>query len=381
MKYVVLGGSGIIGTIVVMDLAKTTKDDQIIIVERKLKKAEKYANSFKSTRVKAAQADVSNQKQLAQVCKGADVVLSCVRHDFNLGIMKACIHAKANYVDLGGMFHFTKKELKLDKLFRKNKIVGILGMGAAPGITNLLAAHGGKNLKKVESIEIVFADVDYTKYNQPFILPYSFETLIEEYTMPPAVFRNGRLSFAEPLSGIKKYDFGKEFGKQEGFLTLHSEIATLPSYFRKKGIKKCEFRVTFEEEFNKTMKMLIDLGFGKNEMIRAEKNEINILKASSEIMGRLLPKEGTKIKDKDILRVIINKGKVVMDATTESDGKYAGGTLNTGIPCSIAAQLIANGKIGNYGVHGPESAIDTDLFFKELAKRKIKVFKNHRKIN
>jgi len=56
-------------------------------------------------------------------------------------------------------------------------------------------------------------------------------------------------------------------------------------------------------------------------------------------MDKLVPKEGVRIKDKEIIRVILNGNKIV-DAVTQSNGKISAGVLDTGIPCSIAAQGI-----------------------------------------
>jgi len=256
----------------------------------------------------------------------------------------------------------------------------IPGMGGGPGLRNVLASYAGEKLKRVNSIEIVFADVDYTKYNQFFVLPYSFKTLIEEFTLKPAIFQDGKTKFVEPRSGLKEYNFGKEFGKQKGFLTLHSEIATLSNYFRKKGIRKCEFRVTFPDAFVEKVSLLITLGFSSNENIIFREKDVKVINATTKIMDKLVPKEGVRIKDKEIIRVILNGNKIV-DAVTQSNGKISAGVLDTGIPCSIAAQGIVNEKLCKSGVFAPEDAINPVLFFKELKKRDIIIYENGRIIN
>src|SRR3989338_7908467 len=126
----------------------------------------------------------------------------------------------------------------------------ILGIGGTPGITNVLVAYGSQILKKFNSIEITFADKDYTEY-AGFVLPYSFKTIVDEYTSKPAALKNGKIIFVKPRAEEKEYDFGKEFGKQKGFYTLHSELATFPDSFKKNGLKNCEFSATFPENFSK----------------------------------------------------------------------------------------------------------------------------------
>jgi saccharopine dehydrogenase-like NADP-dependent oxidoreductase len=70
-----------------------------------------------------------------------------------------------------------------------------------------------------------------------------------------------------------------------------------------------------------------------------------------------------------------------MDMITNSDKKTSGGTLDTGIPCSIAAQMIASGNVKMSGVCAPESSINPEIMFKELRKRGIAVLKNSITIN
>lgn len=381
MRLIVLGGAGIIGRVVVRDLVRYIRNAEIVVGERDLEKAEAYVKSLRAKNVQAVQVDAGDREQLARACKGASVVASCVRHDFNVGVMQACLQAKAHYVDLGGMFYFTKKELKLDAAFRKQGITGILGIGGAPGISNMLAVYGAAQLQLVKSVDIVFADIDTTKYEQKFVLPYSFKTLLDEYMMQPAVFQQGRLQFVKPESGKKVYDFGKEFGKQAGFLTLHSELATLPAFFKNKGIQRCEFRVTFPSAFSEVIESLIALGFASEKRVRIGGKESEIREMTARLMDQWIPKQGTRISDKELVRVILNDGEIVMDAITESDGIYPAGVLDTGVPCAIACQQLASGTIQKRGVFAPETAIEPAPFFAALAERGIVVKRNGKRVN
>ncbi len=381
MRFFVLGGAGIIGRTVVADLVRYAPGAEIVVGERDVRKARAFVRSLRAKSVRAVAVDARNVAGLAGIFSGSTAVASCVQYTFNPGVMQACLHAGAHYVDLGGMFHYTKKELAFHERFFRRGITGILGIGAAPGISNVLAAYGAQDLPNVRSVDIVFADVDMTKYQQPFVLPYSFKTLIEEYTLEPAVLHAGKLIFVAPESGKKRYAFGKEFGKQAGFLTLHSELATLPGYFKERGIQRCEFRVTFPPAFTQTIEMLIHLGFASLETVRVNGgSEIQILDGTARIMDQWIPKAGTKIRDKELVRVVLNEN-VVMDAVTESDGVYPAGVLDTGIPCSIAAQLLASGAIKKPGVYAPESALEPERFFREIGRRGIVVKKNGKRVN
>ncbi|MBX4212459.1 saccharopine dehydrogenase NADP-binding domain-containing protein [Candidatus Pacearchaeota archaeon] len=373
MKFVVLGGCGIIGRVVVRDLFMTT-GDEIIIADRNKEKAFNYARSFHSSRIKAKSLDITSNSQLVSLIKGSDVVVNCVQYYFNMQIMRACLQARTNYLDLGGLFHETRKQLKLSHKFKKIGKVAVLGCGSTPGITNVMAAYGSQKLKRFSSIDITFADKDYTKYSQPFVLPYSFKTLVDEYTKSPAVYKNGKLFFAEPRSGIKMYDFG-DFGKLKGFYSLHSELATLPASFKKNGLKNCEFRVTFPDEFNKIIETIINLGLTSHDEVNVEGENVKIIDLTSKVMDQFIPHG--RIKDEEMLQVVFDS-RFAMRAYTKSDGIYPAGVIDTAVPCSIIAQMIVN--IQEKGVFPPETIINPLIFFKELKKRGIKVFENKKEI-
>jgi saccharopine dehydrogenase (NAD+, L-lysine-forming) len=383
MRFFVLGGAGIIGRVVVRDLFQYAKDADIVVAERDVKKARAFAITFKSKRVQAVQADASKPENLTRLFRSARVVASCVRHEFNPGVMASCLKAGSNYVDLGGMFHYTKREQRFHTAYKKLGITGVLGMGGAPGLSNVLAVAGSEGLQTLESIDIVFADVDNTKYQQPFVLPYSFKTLVDEYTMKPAVFEHGKLLFVQPESGKKAYDFGLDFGKQTGFLTLHSELATLPAFFKNRGLRTCEFHVTFPAAFSETIETLIALGFASHERVRVGKAEAEILEVTARLMDSWIPKPGTKINDKELVRVIIRgAGKtIIMDAVTKSDGLYPAGVLDTGIPCAIVCQMLADKTIQKRGVFAPESVVPLTQFFAALKQRGITILKNGKEVN
>jgi saccharopine dehydrogenase-like NADP-dependent oxidoreductase len=57
----------------------------------------------------------------------------------------------------------------------------------------------------------------------------------------------------------------------------------------------------------------------------------------------------------------------------EQWGGMAAYYKNIAIPLSIGAQMIARGQVEHRGVVPPETALDPDTFFAELARRKIEI--------
>lgn len=371
MKVVVLGGTGNIGRWVVRDLFDFSSVD-IVVVGRS--GVQQYVRSFKSKRVKGVSVDVTNVAATARVLKGADVVVNCVQYYFNLPVMRACLRAGAHYVDLGGLFHVTKKQLRLHSQFKRKGLVAVVGCGATPGITNVMTAYGARFFDSVREIHISFGDKDFTHYNQLFVLPYSLHTLFDEFMMKPAIFHHGTLRFVAPRSGEAKISFPAPVEKQKGFYSLHSELATLPQSF---GLRECSFRVTFDEQFIAQIQLLIDTGFASD----ARVNGVRARDVTASLMDRWLPKKGTKINDVEYLRVEmigVRKGKkkrMVMYCKTHSTHNIPAGTYDTAVPASIAAQMIMDGEIAARGVLPPEKCVEPMVFFKELGRRGIRVVK------
>jgi len=108
-------------------------------------------------------------------------------------------------------------------------LTAILGLGSAPGKTNLLAAAAARRLgSDPVSMEIWAATRDPAAAGHPFPAPYSVQTLRDELQVRPVVLREGGLEEIEPLSGAATRDFPEPVGSAEGIFTLHSELATLP---------------------------------------------------------------------------------------------------------------------------------------------------------
>jgi Saccharopine dehydrogenase NADP binding domain len=173
--------------------------------------------------------DARDPVSLEYSLEGADVVVNAADYRLNLDIMRGALACGAHYVDLGGLFHVTRQQLELDGAFRDAGLTAILGLGSAPGKTNLLAAAAARRLGRDPlSMEIWAATRDPAAANHPFPAPYSVQTLRDELQMRPVVLEDGELEEVEPVSGEAERDFPEPVGRAKGIYTLHSELATLP---------------------------------------------------------------------------------------------------------------------------------------------------------
>jgi saccharopine dehydrogenase-like NADP-dependent oxidoreductase len=318
-RFIVLGGCGAIGRVVVRDLFESNRRNRITVADYR------PVPLIRSRRVKTIFADARKPD-----LRGHDVVINCTQHNFNLHVMRAAVRDRVHYVDLGGLFTWTRRQLKLHRQFARAGLTAILGMGCAPGITNVMAAALAP--KKTVKIRVGTKD-----FNPAPGFPYSAQTIREELTLTAWIVRAGQFQEVPPRTGWERVKFPPPVGWQWLVRTRHSEVATLPVTFK---LRQCDFKVGFDRQFVR------DVIAGK---------------VPNQPVSRGRP------DDYEIARVIVD-GKV-LDCHARSRGHASAGDRDTGCPPSIVAQMIARGEITQRGVLPPEVAVPVEPFFRELRKR------------
>lgn len=371
MKVLVLGGCGAMGKAIVRDLNDNPEVNEIVIGDINLTKARAYAREVGSQKISVKKVDIKNQDQLVKACRGVNVVANASWYEFNLDVMKAALKTKSHYIDLGGLYHISKKQLKLDKDFKKAGITAILGIGASPGITNVLAGHGASKLDSVEEVHIRTG----AKGGGGFA--YSAKTILDEVTMNPVVFENSKFKEVDPLSGKERYCLPSPVDEVEGFYSIHSELATLP--FTIKGVKTVTFRVGFSPSLLQKVNVLLELGLLNTNQISIKGVKISPKDFLYNYLGTLTaPPSMDEFKALQVEVIGKKDGvirKLVFETVVKSSKKWnlRATAIWTGVPAAIITHWLGKGKILTKGVLPPEVGIDPEAFMSELAKRDIQI--------
>jgi len=359
-SFVVLG-AGAIGRVIVRDLLESHSRNRILIADLDLASARRVASGFRSKRVNAAFADASDPRHLRGVIGGHDVIINSTRHHLNLGVMEAALDARVHYVDLGGLFTWTRRQLRLHRRFQERGVLAVLGMGCAPGLTNLLAMAAAERLDRVEAVRIRVGSADFNTRSSSFSFPYSAETIVEELTLKPWKWSRGRFAQAPARSGWEMVQFGPPVGRLWVVATRHSEIATLPRALRDRGLLYADFKVSFDRAFVRELVRRLRMGWTIPELAKltaarsyADDYEI----ARVEVSGR---SDGSK-------------RRCVAECHARSNSKWnaSAGDIDTACPASIVAQMIAGGDIDRRGVFAPEDVADPGKVFDECRSRGMK---------
>jgi saccharopine dehydrogenase (NAD+, L-lysine-forming) len=307
--------------------------------------------------------------ELAGILRDVRAVAACIPYRVNLPTMEAALAAGCHYADLGGLFHTTKKQLELHDRFAAAGVSAVLGIGSAPGLTNVLARLGADRLDAVTSIDMVDGAVDLSADGGAFGVPYSVDTVLDEFTMAAMVFEDGELREVPAASGVIDWDFPEPVGRQPAMYTLHSEPATLPSTIP--GVRDVRWRLALPRAVHEGFALLVGVGLASSEPVWTESGEVAPREVLTAVLNRLPVPEGEP-NDVEFLDVRVAGTKDGRPAEHRALARLepspeglSAGAFGTAIPIAVTARWMAEGRVAP-GVHPPEVAFDPEAFMADL---------------
>jgi lysine 6-dehydrogenase len=379
VRAVVLGGGGLTGRCAVRDLATSGVFDEVVSADLDLELAKAAARSS-GPRATATGLDVRDRPALVSLLRGADVVVNAVQYGFNLTVMEAALEAAVPYLDFGGLFHMTRRQLAMDGAFRGAGLLAIPGLGQVPGVSNVLAMAAAADLDRVDSLVIRDGWRDLTVGGPEISFTWSPSTFLDEMVLPAMVFEGGQYREYPPMSGAEEYEFLPPVGRTRVYRVIHSEAATLPESLRAKGIQHCEWREGGPGiELLRTMALLglaserpLDV---RGQAVVPKEFTLALVKREN-LLG--VP-EGITVVDWEVCDIEVRGSKdgagVVRHAVARfparPDWNLTATEYAVGVVGAIGAEMIATGLVKESGVVPPERCIPPGPFRAALAKRKI----------
>jgi saccharopine dehydrogenase (NAD+, L-lysine-forming) len=373
MRIAVIGGAGGMGRVTTADAAGSDGVERVLLVDRDAERADEIAAAHENVEVRAPGESAA---EMRAALAGADAVVNAASHRLNLPVMQACLEVGAHYTDLGGLYYFAIEQYELDGAFREAGLSAAISMGAAPGITNMLAAAAAAELETIESIEVLDAVIAGRPYDpdEPYVPAYAADTLIDEFTRPAPMFIDGREQLMPAAGGARTYHLPE--GDVECVYTIHSEQATLPRSYADRGIRTVEWRLGLPPAHTLPLRALVAAGMASADPVHVNGHEVR----PRDVLVAVLARQGGAPDDPAALErlrahVVGTSGgeRVEIDADLplwqNPEWGTDSGTYSTGVPPSIAAQLLASGQGLRTGVGGPELMLPVPAFFVELARR------------
>lgn len=384
MKVAVIG-AGLQGIATALDLASNKNMKEVLLADYDIERAQYVANLCNDKygkKVTEKQCDVSNSSELINMISGYDLVINVVNYYFNVQIMKACLEAKVHYMDLGGLYVESKKQLKLNDEFKKAGLLAITGIGGTAGVTNVCAAWAVNQLDTVEDIHFYCGNNDWTTTTKPFEVSYAIESIMDEHRMNPVQFIDGEFKELEPKSGKEVVQYSEPVGPQTSNYITHSEMGTVPLSFKDKGLKNCTYRIGFPEEVSEKLQFLHELGFSSKDPVNIDGVEVKPVRALKKLLDIMPDDPEAEINDADVIKTTVigekdgEKIEYVLEAVCRPIKEWPelmGAQVYIGGASAWTAELMRQGLISATGVYGPELVVPPERFFEEAAKREIYV--------
>lgn len=352
MRVAILGAGGTIAPAIVRDLAESTEVDGLVLLDLDGNRARDVAERHGGEGATAAAVDASDPQALMLALEGCGMLVNAASFRVNLLAMDACLAAGCSYVDLGGLYHLTGDQLARSDEFEERGLLAVLGAGAGPGKTNVMAARAARDLDRVHAVRCASAGLDA---DPPAGLstPYALATLMDELTVPAVVVRDGKPQEVDAMTEGGSIPFPDPIGPRDSLYTLHSEVRTLPGSL---GARDCDFRLSLSAPVLEALSALRGRPREELEALRPAPPSPHTYSAQHvEVRGE---RDGAP-------------AATVVSALTvpHSEWGLGGGIVSTASVAAATVRLYARGSIPRTGALPPEACLDPDELFAELEPR------------
>jgi len=379
--FLIFGAGGMQGKIVIKDLLE--KGYRLFVSNFYQSHIDDIKEKFSIEDYELA--DLRDIKKTIAIIKKVKpfLVINCAEADWDLNVYKACLKAKVHVIDLGSDIPMTKKQLAMDSAFRKQKLIAITGCGSTPGINNIMLDYAVGLLDSIHTANAGFA---WNSNIKEFVVPFSMPSIVEEFTVPATMMKNGKWIKKKPLDTVKGRRY-QEVGRNKCFLVRHPEPYTFYFYYKDKGLKNIKFFAGFPSHSFSMIHSLIKLGLASKEKIQVNSSLVQPIELLTEVLRSAEIPEG--YKENEVLWVEAigkkdnKKKEIFMEciADTLPGWEDAGCNIDTGIPASIIAQMVIKKQIKAWGSFAPEAVVPKEEFFKSLKEYRMDVYMNGKLIN
>jgi lysine 6-dehydrogenase len=376
MRMLVLG-AGLQGAACAYDLVNTPGVEEVRLADLDVSRLPSFLESLVGGRLTPVPLDVRDRDAVLSAMRGCAAVMSAVPYYFNGPLAALALEAGAHFCDLGGNTEIVNQQKGLDAEARQRGLSVVPDCGLAPGLVNVMAQHGIDQFDRVDAVRLFVGGLP--QHPEPplnYQVVYSLEGVLDYYTTPSWVLRDGRLANVTALSEVEAVDFPEPVGRLEAFHTAGG-LSTMA--FRYEGrIPVMEYKTLRYPGHAYLVEAMRTLGFFDTDPLAVKGTEVVPRDVAIALMGPRLRKPGGA--DLVAVRVVVSGEKAgvaqtltseVVDRMDERTGITAM-MRTTGYSLAITGVMQARGDI-RAGVHTPDECMPAEPYFGELARRGIHV--------
>jgi len=364
-------GVGSVGEVTARTVAGEKEVSTVVLADIDDKRTAEVAGKLPAGKAETMTLDVTDRAALLRALSGVDFVINGLIPEFNIDLMKACLEASTNYLDMAAAgprdvvgTADIDEELALDAEFKKKDLTALVFFGIDPGASDVFARALYDELDTVERLTVFDGD-NATADGFDYAPGFSPTTMVEEcLILPPTAFENGKKIRRKPLTHWKEFEFPAPVGKLKVWNVDHEESQLMPMYLAGKGLKNADFFIALDDDWANLLLTWRRLGFDHNNEIEFQGARfrpldllVSRLPRSVDLIGKLhgavsvgTLAEGT-LNGKPVRRF--------MSQTTSHDEAFErygvqGTGFQTGACAACGAIMFINGMIKERGVLAPE---------------------------
>ncbi|MCP4109409.1 MAG: saccharopine dehydrogenase [Desulfobacteraceae bacterium] len=346
MKKITILGAGLVGKCMAIDLCH---DYDVTSADRDVQ----ILNEIRSEHpINTIEADFKDPQKIREVIKEADLVVGAVPGFMGFEMLKAVITAGKNIADIS---FFPEDPFELDELAKKHDVTAVVDCGVAPGMGNIILGYHNEHMTVDKFTCYVGGLPKIRSWPFEYKAPFSPIDVIEEYTRPARIVKNGNIEIMPALSEPELLEFN-QVGTLEAFNTdgLRTVLKTMsvPNMIEK------TLRYPRHIEL---IRVFRELGFFDDNPIDIKGTAIKPIDLTSTLLFK-----NWKLEKNDeeftVMKVIVEgeeKGKSVKheyDLLDRYDQKTQMSSMarTTGYTCTGVSRLIADGRFVRKGICPPE---------------------------
>ena len=373
-------GCGVCGLVCAEHIAQNAKVDRLVLADSRTDGARALKTRLGMDKVSVVEVDGRDRKALVGLLRDMDIVVATMPWRMNRTVMEVASETGTDYVDFGMPFDSTGPDFdRYSEMCRGAGISALVGMGEEPGMSDVFAMHAAAKLDRADEAHIFDGDTATVEGMDMFSL-WSPVDLLDETSVPAAVFRNGRIEFIPPLSARRVYDFPSPIGPLPVYSTNHDE-----TYFMPLGIptlKEASFNIGIDDRFAHAAEIFRKWGLLGKDLVDVKGVKVRPL----DVVAAMLPPPSEfadKVKGdtcfvvnvlgvKDGKKALVKVWTVLSHERAYDLFHTNAGAYLVGTGGAVATEMLIDGLVKDKGIVIPEQ-LPPDEFMRRLREKQVDI--------
>jgi lysine 6-dehydrogenase len=376
MRLLVLG-AGQQGSACAYDLLERT-DHEVVLADRTVDRVAPFLEPYVGGRLQLLMLNADDRAAVRSAMDGVAATMSALPYYLNYPMTEIAVEAGSHFCDLGGNTGIVVQQKELAGRAREAGVSIVPDCGLAPGMVNILAAEGIRQLDRPREVYLKVGGLPQ-RPEPPlsYQVVYSLEGVLDYYTTLTWVLRDGKPLQMEALSECERLDV-PGVGELEAFHTAGGLSLMAQTYAGK--LERMEYKTLRYPGHARAMWTIRELGLLSTDPIDVQGCRVAPRDVFIATAGSKLQKDPQQSPDMVVMRVEVCGERDGEDVTLCWDlvDRFDPATgitammRTTGFSLSITAMLQASGEI-EPGAWTPDEVVPAPLYIEELARRGIDI--------